>query len=93
MATPECTARWGPYTTDSAGVIDGTRTRDSQYHKLELYQLSYDHHDVRTRPEDSATFPAKLHQVFGARFTSREQHVRIPRSASLSTTYFVGRAP
>ena len=25
-------------------VTDGTRTRDSQYHKLELYQLSYGHH-------------------------------------------------
>ncbi len=28
----------------SNGVIDGTRTRDSQNHNLELYQLSYDHH-------------------------------------------------
>ena len=27
------------------GVTDGTRTRDSQYHKLELYQLSYGHHE------------------------------------------------
>ena len=26
-------------------VTDGTRTRDSQYHKLELYQLSYGHHE------------------------------------------------
>ncbi len=26
-------------------VIDGARTRDNQYHKLGLYQLSYDHHD------------------------------------------------
>ncbi len=26
------------------GVIDGARTRDSQNHNLELYQLSYDHH-------------------------------------------------
>tara|TARA_B110000914_G_scaffold224686_1_gene243138 strand:- start:4382 stop:4654 length:273 start_codon:yes stop_codon:yes gene_type:complete len=25
------------------GVIDGARTRDSQNHNLELYQLSYDH--------------------------------------------------
>jgi hypothetical protein len=24
-------------------VIDGARTRDSQNHNLELYQLSYDH--------------------------------------------------
>ena len=26
-------------------MTDGTRTRDSQYHKLELYQLSYGHHE------------------------------------------------
>ena len=25
------------------GVTDGTRTRDSQNHNLELYQLSYGH--------------------------------------------------
>ena len=26
-------------------VTDGARTRDFQYHKLTLYQLSYDHHE------------------------------------------------
>ena len=26
------------------GVTDGARTRDPQYHKLMLYQLSYGHH-------------------------------------------------
>ena len=26
------------------GVTDGARTRDNQYHKLGLYQLSYGHH-------------------------------------------------
>ena len=37
------------------GVIDGTRTRDNQCHKLALYQLNYNHHyigagnEVRTR--------------------------------------------
>lgn len=30
---------------EAPGVTDGTRTRDSQYHKLELYQLSYGHHE------------------------------------------------
>ncbi len=28
------------------GVDDGTRTRDSQNHNLELYQLSYAHHEI-----------------------------------------------
>jgi hypothetical protein len=33
------------------GVIDGARTRDSQNHNLELYQLSYDHHwEVKRMP-------------------------------------------
>ncbi len=32
------------------GVIDGTRTRDNQFHKLGLYQLSYDHHVRPGRP-------------------------------------------
>ena len=30
--------------TRCLGVTDGFRTRDPQYHKLMLYQLSYDHH-------------------------------------------------
>ena len=30
---------------DPVGVTDGARTRDFQYHKLTLYQLSYDHHE------------------------------------------------
>lgn len=35
-------------------MTDGTRTRDSQYHKLELYQLSYGHQGFQvchTQPE------------------------------------------
>ena len=60
------------------GVIDGTRTRDSQYHKLELYQLSYDHHDVRTRPEDSATSRAHLHQILLFRAGVTRRWIRIP---------------
>jgi hypothetical protein len=32
------------------GVIDGARTRDRQYHKLELYQLSYDHQEGNILP-------------------------------------------
>ena len=39
---PLCTTRTGE--KFPPGVIDGARTRDSQNHNLELYQLSYDHH-------------------------------------------------
>ena len=45
MEQPRCAAT---LKARRPGVIDGTRTRDSQYHKLELYQLSYDHHVRRT---------------------------------------------
>ncbi len=31
------------------GVTDGTRTRDSQNHNLELYQLSYGHQPCEER--------------------------------------------
>ncbi len=39
------------------GVTDGTRTRDSQYHKLELYQLSYGHHEGSTFCQMDARVP------------------------------------
>jgi hypothetical protein len=38
-------------------VTDGARTRDPQYHKLMLYQLSYDHHEV----SKCATAERRLH--------------------------------
>ena len=38
-------------------VTDGTRTRDSQYHKLELYQLSYGHHEGSTVCQTTLTLP------------------------------------
>lgn len=45
MANALLTARDGNcLPSASHGVIDGARTRDSQNHNLELYQLSYDHH-------------------------------------------------
>lgn len=37
----------------SAGVADGTRTRDSQDHNLVLYQLNYSHHCRAERRERS----------------------------------------
>ena len=45
------------------GVIYGTRTRDSQYHKLELYQLSYDHHVRRIvcQTPGPVTHPVSMH--------------------------------
>gem|GEM_PF-6637611 len=35
---------WAPNEKSLDGVTDGARTRDNQYHKLGLYQLSYGHH-------------------------------------------------
>jgi hypothetical protein len=45
------------------GVIDGTRTRDNQYHKLGLYQLSYDHQEGNILPgrrADSTTLCCRV---------------------------------
>ena len=41
-------------------MIDGARTRDPQYHKLMLYQLSYDHHEGK----HCATCLAEFHHRF-----------------------------
>ena len=41
-------------------MTDGARTRDPQYHKLMLYQLSYDHHEG----DHCATEARRLHRRF-----------------------------
>ena len=38
-------------TRPKTGVSDGVRTHDSQNHNLELYQLSYTHHEHCFDPE------------------------------------------
>lgn len=40
---------------EGAGVDDGARTRDSQNHNLELYQLSYIHRNNLNNTTESAT--------------------------------------
>jgi hypothetical protein len=65
-------------------VTDGTRTRDSQYHKLELYQLSYGHHEgcifchtrrpvppVASRSPDGRLKVASIERIVPGRFGTR----------------------
>jgi hypothetical protein len=54
------------------GVIDGARTRDPQYHKLMLYQLSYDHHEGM----QCAIRAAQFHHAFARRIVAS-----VPRDA------------
>jgi hypothetical protein len=58
----ECTTLPSRTQPLALGVTDGARTRDPQYHKLMLYQLSYDHQVAHSLPSpqpiSSSSFPA-----------------------------------
>ena len=48
--------------TSHLGVTDGFRTRDPQYHKLMLYQLSYGHHEGLQCATCCAEFHHDIHR-------------------------------